>query len=81
MTSSMIITYRKFEKCPISFEVRELVGHVTAFFSTYSGSHHFTGGHCDGMISDLVLSRMNGGEMLGSYLQDGATVAWKAKHE
>ena len=78
MTTPILITYRKFEKCPISSETRELAGHVTAFASTYSGQHHFTGGHCNGMVSDVVLRRMDNGEMAGSYSEDGATIAWKA---
>jgi len=81
MTTPIIITFRKFEKCPISSEQRERAGHVSAFASTYSGRHHFTGGHCAGMISDEVLLRMDGGEMLGSYKEDGATVVWRTENE
>lgn len=79
MTTPILITYRKFEKCPISSAMRELVGHVTAFASTYSGQHHWTGGHCNGMISDLVLRRLDAGEMLGSYNADGATIVWRTE--
>jgi hypothetical protein len=79
MINPILITYRKFEKCPISSQMRELVGHVTAFAITYSGQHHFTGGHCCGMISDQMLRRMDAGEMLGSYKQDGATVVWRTE--
>lgn len=78
MTSSMIITYRKFEKCPLSSQTREIVGHVSAFSSTYTGMHHFAH-HCIGIISDLVLRRMDNGEMLGGYSQDGATVVWRVE--
>jgi len=81
MTTPKIINYRKFEKCPISSETRERIGHVSAFASTYSGKHHFTGGHCGGMISDQVLRRMDNGEMLGSYKQDGSTVVWSTENE
>ena len=79
MITPILIAYRKFEKCPISSQMRELVGHVTAFASTYSGQHHFTGGHCNSMISDKVLRRMDAGEMLGSYQEDGATVVWRTE--
>jgi hypothetical protein len=78
MTTRINITYRKFEKCPLTNESREMVGHAPAIYSTWSGSHHFAFGYNES-ISGEVLNRINGGEMAGSYKQDGATITWEAE--
>lgn len=78
MTTHISISFRRFEKCPISGERREIVGHVPAFFSSYSGSHHFRA-FAVGLLPEKVLRDLDFGSTMGSICDGEDTTIWEAK--
>jgi hypothetical protein len=75
MTTNLDISFRRFEKCPISGKTREIVGIIPAFFSSYSGAHHFPA-FVEGDLPKGILSDLDNGRTMGSAQHNGATIVW-----
>jgi hypothetical protein len=77
MTTDKIITFRRFDKCPVSGKTRETHGHSPVTYSDVTRAHHLPPFAIN--ISTVILERLDEGRTVGSYEDECGITVWEVE--